>query len=197
MALTYLRVYFDHEKAWEALSDAECGRLLKAALKYAVRREPPQLPGNERYQWPLIQSQIDREQEHFADISKKRSNAAKGSHATNAAFAANAANAEKTIQDNTIHNKTRQDKMEGTAFTPPTREEVIAYARERNSPVDPDFFFDFFDPDWVDSKGTPVRRWKQKFVTWEKAERQRQAEKKAKEEQEPDLRWFYGDDKDK
>ena len=57
----------------------------------------------------------------------------------------------------------------GKPFSPPTREDVRAYAKERNSAVDPDEFFDFFDAgNWIDSKGNQVRSWKQKFITWEK-----------------------------
>ena len=53
-------------------------------------------------------------------------------------------------------------------FTPPTLDEVKAYAISRNSIVDPVKFFDYYNAgNWVDSKGEPVRNWKQKFITWE------------------------------
>ena len=54
-----------------------------------------------------------------------------------------------------------------------TLEEVEAYAASRQSTVDPRRFFEYFDtPDaqgrsWRDSKGNPVKNWKQKFLTWE------------------------------
>lgn len=54
-------------------------------------------------------------------------------------------------------------------FTPPTLEEVRAYCEERKSPVDPVRFFEYFQTGgWKDSKGNPVRNWKQKLITWEK-----------------------------
>ena len=54
------------------------------------------------------------------------------------------------------------------AFVPPTLEEVKAYCKERNSSVDPKQFFEYFDVGkWIDSKGEPVRNWKQKLITWE------------------------------
>ena len=54
-------------------------------------------------------------------------------------------------------------------FTPPTIEEVRAYCKERNSSVDPDKFFEYFSiGNWKDSKGNPVKNWKQKLLTWEK-----------------------------
>lgn len=53
-------------------------------------------------------------------------------------------------------------------FTPPTLEEVRAYAIERHSSVDPVRFFEFFNAGgWIDSKGNKVKNWKQKFITWE------------------------------
>lgn len=54
-------------------------------------------------------------------------------------------------------------------FVPPTLEEVEAYCRERNSPVDAKQFYDYFTAgNWYDSKGQKVRSWKQKLITWEK-----------------------------
>lgn len=65
-------------------------------------------------------------------------------------------------------------KKEAGRFVPPTLEEVAAYAAARKSGVDPKRFYEYFStPDaqgrtWRDSKGNPVRNWKQKFLTWEK-----------------------------
>ncbi len=56
-------------------------------------------------------------------------------------------------------------------FTPPTLEEVQAYCKERNNKVDAKAFFDYFTTGgWKDSKGNPVKNWKQKIITWEKYE---------------------------
>lgn len=64
----------------------------------------------------------------------------------------------------------------------PTREEVREYCRQRNSPVDPDQFFDYFEAgNWKDSEGKPVLAWKQKLLTWEKNERSRHSSKPASE----------------
>ena len=68
-----------------------------------------------------------------------------------------------------------------TTFTPPTREEVRDYAKEKESLVDPDLFYDYFNEgNWIDSEGKPVKSWKQKFITWDKAEKSRQKDKGAK-----------------
>lgn len=56
-----------------------------------------------------------------------------------------------------------------TRVTSPTLDEISAYCRERNSPVDPKQFFEYFEAGgWKDSKGQPVKNWKQKVITWEK-----------------------------
>ena len=73
--------------------------------------------------------------------------------------------------------KAKQSKVNKStmgAFAPPSRDDVRAYAQSRNGGVDPDRFFDFFDAgNWVDSKGNPVRNWKQKFITWESKGKER------------------------
>ena len=57
----------------------------------------------------------------------------------------------------------------GKDKAPPTLEEIRAYCAERNSPVDPVQFFEYFQAGgWKDAKGQPVRSWKQKLLTWEK-----------------------------
>ena len=56
----------------------------------------------------------------------------------------------------------------------PTLAEVEEFAKERNSPVPPKKFFDFYDAaDWHDKKGNPVLNWKQKFLTWENHEKKK------------------------
>lgn len=53
-------------------------------------------------------------------------------------------------------------------FVPPSLDEVKDYCKQRNSSVDADRFFEYFEASgWVDSKGNPVRNWKQKVITWE------------------------------
>ena len=53
-------------------------------------------------------------------------------------------------------------------FVPPTLDEVKAYCKERNNDVDAQKFFDYYEQgQWKDSKGNPVKNWKQKLITWE------------------------------
>ena len=61
-------------------------------------------------------------------------------------------------------------------FVPPTLEEVKAYASENHLNVDADKFYRYFTTPndkgetWVDSKGNKVKNWKQKMLTWDRAD---------------------------
>ena len=51
-------------------------------------------------------------------------------------------------------------------FKPPKPEDVVAYVREKNLAVDPEWFWNFFESnDWIDSRDNPVKSWKQKLWT--------------------------------
>lgn len=75
-------------------------------------------------------------------------------------------------KDNLNKSNTESGRKRTSRFTPPTLEEVKAYASENNLNVDAEKFYRYFTtPDdsgrtWIDSKGNPVRNWKQKMLTW-------------------------------
>jgi predicted phage replisome organizer len=68
--------------------------------------------------------------------------------------------------------KRDRDKSRGRKFTPPTLDQVKAYAKEANLNIDCEKFYTYFTTPndagqtWIDSKGNPVRNWKQKMITW-------------------------------
>jgi predicted transcriptional regulator len=80
-----------------------------------------------------------------------------------------------TPSNNNTYNTNYNDSVYKNThkFTPPTFEEVLAYAKKRNCENIAQKFYDYFTADddpknhWIDSKGQKVRRWKQKFITWE------------------------------
>ena len=66
-----------------------------------------------------------------------------------------------------------REKKKGKPFSPPTLEDVRAYVQEKNLPIDPKYFFDYFTAgDWHDSNGKQVRSWKQKALTWARHSKQ-------------------------
>lgn len=78
-------------------------------------------------------------------------------------------NADVTQQNkNKKENKNKSKDTTIRRFTPPTLEEVTAYVQERGNLIDPKKFFDYYETaGWKDSKGQPVKNWKQKAITWE------------------------------
>ena len=73
MALDSFNVYYSYLEGMEPYSDAECGRLLKACLKYCMTGEVPELPGNERFLFPTWKSQIDRDRKSYEAKCRKNS----------------------------------------------------------------------------------------------------------------------------
>ena len=71
------------------------------------------------------------------------------------------------INNTKINKEIYKEKVQ-KVFVPPTLEEVKEYANKRNSYVDAERFFDYYNAGkWKDGKGKPVLNWKQKFITWE------------------------------
>jgi len=62
-----------------------------------------------------------------------------------------------------------KENVKKKKFVPPTLDEVKAYVESRNSGVDPERFFAYYNAgEWRDMQGNPVRNWKQKLITWER-----------------------------
>ena len=67
--MDYLKIFTSFAESIEPLSDAECGRLFRAMLKYAESGAAPEFNGNERFLWPTAKQHIDHE---AAYLDKKR-----------------------------------------------------------------------------------------------------------------------------
>lgn len=77
-------------------------------------------------------------------------------------------------------------------FKPPTLSEIEEYCKERNNNVNAKRFFDYYETaNWKDSKGTPVKNWKQKMIAnWE-------SKAKSEETEQPLPKWFNQEFKEK
>jgi len=79
---------------------------------------------------------------------------------------------------NTINKKERKEEINNIInieektkkFIPPTLEEIKNYCLERKNSVDYQRFYDYYNAGgWKDSKGKPIKNWKQKIIAvWEK-----------------------------
>lgn len=75
--MIYIKLFLDYLDAIEPLGDAERGRLFTALLQYARTGEAPQLGGNERFLFPMMRAQVDRDKADAAGLSEARSAAGK------------------------------------------------------------------------------------------------------------------------
>ena len=73
----YVKLWVSYESYFEAFSDVEVGRLVRAMIHYRVSREEPKLNGNERFIWPAIRRDIDESLQAQEATSAARSEAGK------------------------------------------------------------------------------------------------------------------------
>ena len=117
--ITYIKVFVDYLDAIEPLGDAERGRLFTSLLTYARSGKVPQLNGNERFLFPMMRAQIDRDVLSKDELSQKRRDAASASKRSTCEqkehLQANAASASKCPQDK--DNKTIDKDKDKSART--------------------------------------------------------------------------------
>ena len=78
----YVCLYHSYLDAIQALSDAERGRLFTAMLEYSITGAAGHLGGNERFLFPMVKAQIDRDRENYeTKCRKNRENGKKGANA--------------------------------------------------------------------------------------------------------------------
>lgn len=112
MARAYFLAYHSYLAAIEPLSEAERGRLFTACLCYSMAGEAPELRGNERFVWPAIQSQIDRDRQSYDErCAANRGNAIRR-YATASDGVPDAANPEKEKAKEKEKGKTKKSENE-------------------------------------------------------------------------------------
>lgn len=179
--MTYIKLFVDYLDAIEPLGDAERGRLFTSLLEYARTGEAPQLGGNERFLFPMMRAQIDRDNAAMAELSEARSKAGKiGAEAkqANAGFAKQNKQMPNLPSKSSYDKDKDKDKDKDYISSPPplprkapTFDEVVEYAKLRGGLIDPKPFYDFYSvANWRDTEGKPVYNWQQKFHLWEKRE---------------------------
>ena len=79
MAREYFCAYHSLLETTEVLSDAEFGRLMRAAIEYSASGILPSLGGRESIMWGIVKWQIDRDVAHYEKVSEaRRSSGSKG-----------------------------------------------------------------------------------------------------------------------
>ena len=182
MASEYVCLYHSYLKSVEPLNDAERGRLFTACLTYSMTGAEPDLRGNERFVWPTIREQIDRDTKKYSDFCKKQQENIRKRWDTTVYDGTSG------IPDDTKHTKEKEKEKENILsspnvedsiartparkrFTPPTLAEVTAYCRERQNAVDPQRFIDYYTANgWKVGKNS-MKDWKAAVRTWEGKQR--------------------------
>ena len=184
MAREYVCLYHSYLKSVEPLNDAERGRLFTACLTYSMTGAEPDLRGNERFVWPTIREQIDRDTKKYSDFCKKQQENIRKRWDTTVYDGTSG------IPDDTKHTKEKEKEKEKEnilsspnvedsiartparkRFTPPTLAEVTAYCRERQNAVDPQRFIDYHTANgWKVGKNS-MKDWKAAVRTWEGKQR--------------------------
>ena len=81
---TYVKLWISYEAYFEALSDAEVGRLARAMIEYKSSGVEPKFSGNERFIWPAIRRDIDEAEERERIFAEKQAeNGARGGRPKN------------------------------------------------------------------------------------------------------------------
>lgn len=182
----YIKLFTDALETWEPLSDAECGRLVKALLQYKRNGQVPELSGNERILFPTHRAQIDRETASYRDKCERLAeNGKKGGRPPKAIGfeekqKVSAKSKKSQDKDQDKDQDKEKDGKEKTpseskrkVFVPPTIEEVRAYCLERKNGIDPEAFVAHYTANgWVQGKGKPVVDWKACVWTWERRRRE-------------------------
>lgn len=77
--MNYVCLYVSYSETLAPFSDEEIGKIVNAMLAYAATGENPRFDGNERFIWPTIKAQIDRDEAAYQErCEKNRLNGVKG-----------------------------------------------------------------------------------------------------------------------
>ena len=171
--MVYVKLFVDYLDAIEPLGDAERGRLFTALLEYARTGEVPQLGGNERFIFPMMKAQLDRDAASNMELSEKR--AAAGSLGGKQKQA-NLANCSKSYQDKDKEEDKDKDKEEDKrvkrprAFTQPTREEGAEYYKAQGCTFSLDAWFAYYEQNGWMVGNRKMKDWKASMRYWQTKE---------------------------
>ncbi len=185
MARNYAALPYEYLEEMEALNDAEFGRLTRALLTYSMTGEQIALCGNERFYAKRVMSQEDRYKASYEDVSTARSEAGKAGAAArwqngkrifangknSKAISANGKNGytETNTETNTDTLPSNDGKSDtrGARFTPPSVDDVSAYAQAQGYHVNAERFVAFYEQKgWMVGKNH-MKDWKAAVRSWE------------------------------
>lgn len=174
-------LYHDIRTPLELLTDEQRGKLFLALLNYSEYGELPDFDGALLMAFAFIRTSLDRDAEAWAEKRAKRAEAGRSGGLAKVANASNASSSKQNVANlavpvpvsvsvpvpvnvntpnTSVGRRTAASPPRASRFTPPTLAEVQAYVSERQPPVDPQGFLDFYEAKgWLVGKA-PMRDWK-------------------------------------
>jgi hypothetical protein len=182
MAREYFCAYYSYLASLEPLNDAEVGRLFRALLIYSETGAAPELRGNERFIFPMMKDQIDRDADKYQAFCLKQSEVGKKggrpkkeenptlfeeTQKTQPFFEKPKKPKEKEKEKENIKERTT-NVVPKKMFSKPTPKEVDDYCRERGNNISGEAFVDYYtSTGWMVGKN-PMKDWRAAVRTWER-----------------------------
>lgn len=195
MTLAYLKLFADQAEELALLDDASRGRFVMGLMLYATQGIVPEFEGVEKLLWPSFRRSIDAA---AAQVGASSANGAKGGRPCKNKTQQNPTESEnnqtetqqnpiesekKPIQvhvqvQEQVHVQSPSNEGEGakapktrTRFTPPTAEEVAAYARDKGLVMDAEDFVDFYTSKEWRVGNSPMKDWQASARKWARRDR--------------------------
>jgi hypothetical protein len=148
---------------YEAIADlpeANQLELYRAIFELSLNENEPQLTGISKTVFTLIRPQIVANNQRFKNGIK-----AKVKRNVSETEAKKKQSVSKTEANKNKNKNKNENKNENKNFTPPTLEEVKSWFIENGSTAEAGAkaWQYYTDGEWIDSKGTPVKNWRQKM----------------------------------
>ncbi len=163
------------------MPEGDAARAIKATCDYYLYRTlPANLTGTAQQVFKIMKADIDRNNEKYKKIVERNKRNIEKRWEKGGTTGIPVVNKSNTnLKPETLNSKPQSQNRNCEAatpprakrFTPPTLAEVQSYVAERQSPVDPQGFIDFYESKgWLVGK-TPMKDWKAACRNAEKWER--------------------------
>lgn len=180
MAREYFCAYHSYLKSVEPLNDAERGRLFTACLEYSMTGEAPDLRGNERFVFPMIREQIDRDSVKYKSFCQKQSENIKKrwENADTNVYRGISGIPNDTKNTKEKEKEKKNIKERTTNVVPkksirPSVDEVAEYCAQRHNGIDAETFVDYYEArGWTFANKQPMKDWQAAVRTWERKRKQ-------------------------
>ena len=184
--MKHLKCRMDLLKSLALLSDEECARFVRGAVRYAEKGTAPELIGREADLWDQAQADIDRQAEEYGkrvvSINEARNvNQKNRTDISTDISTDNRSDIRSDIRsDNSTDNRSDNscEKKEAKRFVPPTVEEVEEYCNSNGYWVDAQQFCDFYEAKGWMVGSNKMKDWRAAVRNWNKREQERRRERR-------------------